>query len=173
MPSQSLFAIRISMPFQDLSHRRAASIAHMTASKFRELTRAEEGDALAHGIELYLCPESDRGTEKLFQYLRKVNAVHAHDIPLPSHLGIQHVAAQDKAKMGKHDRQKRGSVQRSVSFMDSDGAEGMQRRNGSLRRSLSRKQSMSSGGADSSDDDYDQGDEGMDGVIHQVCFRNM
>jgi len=58
VPCTSVFTIRVSMPFPDLSHRNAANMAHMTATKFRNLTREEEGDHLAHGIELYVCPET-------------------------------------------------------------------------------------------------------------------
>ena len=87
-PSTTAFLIRIFMPLADPDARQ---IHHdeTTTKLFQERSRIEDGEEQVHGVEMYLCPETDKGTEKLFMYLlTKSRETMAHSIPLPSDWGL-------------------------------------------------------------------------------------
>jgi hypothetical protein len=68
-----------------------------------QLINSEDGSHLLHGLEFFLCPETNRGTEKAFQFLLKRSKIPSHLIPLPSHLGLKHVQKHTHVKITKHE----------------------------------------------------------------------
>ena len=98
LPCNTVFLVRATMQLPDLGakHDQKANIA---AQHYQKLIRSDEGANLSSGlgVELYLCPETDKGTEKFFKYLLKVsNACSADTVPIPSDLGLEYVAATKK-----------------------------------------------------------------------------
>ena len=98
VPSSSIFVIRISLALPDLSAQRTTT-ENRTMAAFRSLTRAEDAQNSTSGLEFYLCPETDKGTEKMFQYLMKLSKAAADAIPLPTDLGLK--VTQKKSKQSK------------------------------------------------------------------------
>ena len=99
VPSSSIFVIRISLALPDLSAQRTTT-ENRTMAAFRSLTRAEDAQNSTSGLEFYLCPETDKGTEKMFQYLMKLSKAAADAIPLPTDLGLK--VTQKKSKQSKN-----------------------------------------------------------------------
>ena len=98
VPSSSIFVIRISLALPDLSAQRTTT-ENRTMAAFRSLTRGEDDQNSTSGLEFYLCPETDKGTEKMFQYLMKLSKAAADAIPLPTDLGLK--VTQKKSKQSK------------------------------------------------------------------------
>jgi hypothetical protein len=90
-PSGIVFLVRIFMPLADFNATKAED--DETAIKlFQQRSRAESGEEEVHGVEMYLCPETDQETEKLFTYLlHKSSEATPDSIPLPSGWRLDHV----------------------------------------------------------------------------------
>lgn len=91
LPNSVVFVIRIFMPFQHMKTGRDT-----LGAQFRKvMSKLDDGQAVSDnalsGIELYLCPETDKGTEKMFHYFVKLSKANADSIPLPAEIGLSPV----------------------------------------------------------------------------------
>jgi hypothetical protein len=83
-PNGVVFLVRIFMPLVDFNATKTED-AETAIKLFQERSHAEAGEEEWHGVEMYLCPETDQETEKLFTYLlRKSSEATLDSIPLPS-----------------------------------------------------------------------------------------